>query len=208
MKLQISFDMPNLENALQSAEKIEQFADILEIGSPLIYQEGIQAIKAFRDKFPNKEIFADIKLVDRVEKIITNFSKVGANYISILAGTSNSNIQNSSKVAHSSKSKIALDLVDSYSIGQSAMDAKALDVDVIIFHGPRESTQLTDILEQWQNVRGNTELPIFVAGGINRNNIEQVITLKPQGVIVGATITNAKNPIEEAEYFKSLLKQS
>ena len=205
MKLQISFDIPNLNEALEIAAKVEKYADILEVGSSLIYKEGVKAVEEFKSKFSKKEIFADIKLVDRVEDVITIYADAGADYISILAGTSNATIQNASKVAHGLKSKIALDLVDAYSMGQSAMDAKALDIDVIIFHGPHETTQLTSLLDEWQNVRGNTNLPIFIAGNINKNNIDKVIPLKPQGIIIGAPITHADDPAKEAEYFKSLL---
>ena len=91
-------------------------------------------------------------MVDRVEKIIDVFAQEGTDYISILAGTSNQAIQNASKFAHKHNMKIALDLVDAYSMAQSAMDAKALDIDLVIFHGPHDSTKITDILEEWQNV--------------------------------------------------------
>ena len=205
MKLQISFDITDLNKALEIAVLVETFADIFEIGSSLIYKEGVKAVEEFKNKFPKKEIFADVKLVDRVEDIIKIYSDAGTDYISILAGTNNATIQNSSKIAHGLKTKIALDLVDAYSMGQSAMDAKALDIDLIIFHGPHETTQLTSLLEEWQNVRGNTNLPIFVAGNLNKNNIEQVIPLKPHGIIIGNAITEAENPTKEAEYFKKLI---
>jgi 3-hexulose-6-phosphate synthase len=205
MKLQVSFDMANLEKALEIATKIEQYVDIFELGSPLIYKNGLQAIKKFKNKFPTKNIFADVKMVDRVEKIIHVFAEEGADYISILAGTSNHTIQNASKVAHQADMKIALDLVDAYSMGQSAMDAQALDIDVIIFHGPYDSTEITDLLEEWQNVIGNTNLPVFVGGKINKDNIKKIITLKPQGIIIGEAITQTSNPEKEVAFFKSLM---
>jgi len=207
MKLQVSFDMLDLNKAIDIASKIEGFVDILEIGAPLIYKNGIKAIEKFKNTFPKKEIFADVKMVDRVESIIKIFSNAGTNYISILAGTNNSTIQNASKIAHSFNTKLALDLVDAYSMGQSCMDAQALDIDLIIFHDPHETTQITNLLEKWENVRGNTKLPIFVAGKINKKNIDQVIALKPQGIIIGQAITQAENPIEEAEYFKTLINK-
>ena len=206
MKLQISFDTTDLNEALEIASKVAQYADVLEIGTPLILKEGVKAIQAFKEKFPEKEIFADTKIVDRVEEIIHIFAEVKTDYLSILAGTSNKTIQKASQVTHSLKSKIALDLVDAYSKGQSAMDAKALDIDLIIFHGPHDSTQLLDILDEWQSVRGNTTLPIFVAGKVDKTNIDKVISLKPQGIVIGIAITQADDPEKEAAYFKSLLK--
>jgi 3-hexulose-6-phosphate synthase len=205
MKLQVSFDMVDLNKALEIAQKVEQSIDIFELGSPLIYKNGLQAIKQFKNKFPQKKVFADVKMVDRVEKIIDVFAEEGTDYISILAGTSNHTIQNASKFAHKSDMKIALDLVDAYSMGQSAMDAQALDIDVIIFHGPHDTTEITDILEEWQNIVGNTTLPVFMGGKVNRNNINKIIEFKPQGIIIGEAITKASDPAQEAAFFKSLM---
>ncbi|MFH1462082.1 MAG: orotidine 5'-phosphate decarboxylase / HUMPS family protein [bacterium] len=205
MKLQISFDFLDLEKAINIANEVAPFADILEIGSVLIYIHGINAIKRFQQSFVGKEIFADIKLIDRVEPIIKEYSKVGANIISVMAGTTNNIIQNATKVAHENKSLIALDLADANSMGQSAMDSQILDVDRIIFHGPHESNNLEKSLEEWENVTGNTKTPIFIAGGINKENIAKIIELKPAGIIIGSAITESNNPAKMAEEFKKLL---
>lgn len=204
MKVQISFDFIDLDKAIKIAKEVEPFADILEVGSPLIYFHGINAIKTFKKNFPNKEIFADVKLVDRVEATIKEFCKAGANSISVLAGTTNNVIQNATKIAHENKCQIALDLVDSKSVGQSAMDSQALDIDKIIFQNPHESRNLETLLENWENVKGNTKTPIFIAGIIKKDNIEKVLALKPYGIVVGSVITESENPAKEAEYFKSL----
>ncbi len=205
MKFQVSFDFLDLEKSIQIAKKIEQFVDILEIGSPLIYSHGINAIKVFKQNFPNKEIFADIKLVDRVEPIIKEYCKSGVNCISVLAGTTNNIIQNATKIAHNNECQIALDLIDSSSMGQSAMDSQMLDVDKIMFHSPHESKNLETLLDKWENVKGNTNTPIFISGTINKSNIEKVLSLKPYGIVVGSAITESEIPEKEAEYFKSLL---
>ena len=205
MKLQISFDDGFSTNALEIAEKVEQYADIFEVGSSIVLKEGTKAVENFKKKFPTKEIFADIKLVDRIDGTINSYADSGADYVTILAGTSNSIIQKASQLAHARNIKIAMDLVDAYSMGQSAMDAKALDIDLIICHRPHETNSLTKLLEEWQTIRGNTSLPIFVAGGINRSNIEKIISLKPQGIIIGNAITKADDPAKEAAFFKSLL---
>ena len=208
MKLQISFDFIDLEKAIKIAKEVEPFADILEVGSELINIHGINAIKSFKQNFPKKEIFADVKLVNRVESIIKEYSNAGASYISVLAGTTNNVIQNATKIAHENKCQIALDLVDSNSMGQSAMDAQALDVDKIIFHSPHESHNLEKLLEEWENVKGNTVTPIFIAGGITEENIKNLLNLKPSGVIIGSSIIKSESPAKSAERFKKLLNNN
>lgn len=205
MKLQISFDFLDLEKAINIANKVSPFADIIEVGSTLLYIHGINAIKKFKENFPNKELYADIKLIDRMEPIIREYSKTGVNTISIMAGTTNNIIQNATKIAHENKTLIALDLADANSMGQSAMDSQILDVDRIIFHGPHESNNLDKLLEEWENVAGNTKTPIFIAGGINKENITKVIELKPAGIIIGSAITQSNDPAKIAEEFKKLI---
>ena len=50
-------------------------------------------------------------------------------------------------------------------------------------------------------VRGNSQLPIFVTGRINRDTLETVFSLQPDGIIISRPITDADNPAEEAQYF-------
>lgn len=207
MKLQVSFDLQDIDKAILIAKEIEKHVDILEIGSTLIVKYGLEAIKKFKKNFPDKEIYADVKLVDRVQDTIKEYAAVGANTISILSGITNTIIQNAAQIAHENKCEIALDLVDSHSLGQSAMDSKSLDIDRIIFHGPHEEDMLATLLEEWENVKGNTETPIFIEDGIDKNSITKILSLKPDGIIIGAAITHSSNPAQEAEYFKNILNK-
>jgi len=205
MKMQISYDIPNLEKALQIAQQTAQFADILEVGSPLIYSEGMNAVTTFKKNFPNKKIFADPKIVDRVNVSVKMFTQSGADYISVLCSTSNYVIKKAADIAHASDAKIALDLLGANAMEQIIMDAKTLNVDILILHRPHDDGTVIDLISEWDIIRGNTNLPIFLAGGINKNNINKVLELKPQGIIIGTAITQAGNPAQEAEHFKSLL---
>lgn len=207
MKIQISFDLMDLEKALNIASKVYNYADILEVGTQLIYKEGIKAVQKFKENFPNKIIFADAKVVDRVEEVITLFSKNGADIISMLAGADNNIIQKSSSIAHKFNTKIALDLLDAYSAGQSALDAKNLNIDLIICHRPHEPNRLIEALSEWQDIRDNTPLPIFIAGGITRDNIEKVMLVKPQGVVLGSCIIEKNNPEEEIIFFNKIINR-
>ncbi|MCF7799947.1 orotidine 5'-phosphate decarboxylase [Candidatus Babeliales bacterium] len=206
MKLQVSFDIADLQDALNIAQKIYQQADILEIGTILIYKYGISAIQSFKEKFPESTIFADAKIVDRPEEIVKIFAQAGADYVSVLAGTTNSIIKQAAQAAHDNGIKIVLDLVDAVSPGQSAMDAKTLDIDIIACHKPVALNRLEETLADWQYIRGNTDLPIFIAGNINKSNIAKILKLKSQGIVIGSAIVDAKDPEEEIKYFKSLIK--
>ena len=205
MKLQIAYELTTLSEALAIAKDTANFADIIEVGTLLIYKEGIRAIEAFRKEFPEKEILADAKISDRGETATKIFAESKANYITVLAGTRQQTIQKAATSAHAFKAKLALDLLDAYSKGQSAMDAKQLGVDILIFQRLFDDGAIPSFQEEWDNIIGNTDLPILIGGNINRSNIKKIIDLKPYGIIIGSAIINAENPAEEAQFFKELL---
>ncbi len=206
MKLQISYDFTKLSDAIEIAKKTAEFADAIEIGTPLLLSEGVKAIETFRELFPKKDIVADAKIVDRVTEVVPMISKAGANIITVLYGTSNKVIQKAGSLAHSLGSKIILDLIDAETMGQAAHDSENLSVDYVLFHYPHEVTELYSHMDQWETVRGNTKLPIFVSGRITKEQIQNILDLKPQGIIIGEAITKAEDPAKEAEFFKSLIK--
>jgi 3-hexulose-6-phosphate synthase len=205
MKLQISYDFTDLDKALEVAKQTAEYADILEVGSLLIYKNGSDSVFTFKKQFPDKKILADAKLVDRVNVAVPLFCEDAADYLTVLAGTSDTSIQQATQLAHSFDTLVMLDLLDAYSMGQSALDAEMLGVDCILFHKAHEESDAIGIIDLWQEVRGNTRLPIFISGGIDQESVEKITDLKPNGVVIGSAITMADNPAKQAEYFKSLI---
>jgi 3-hexulose-6-phosphate synthase len=205
MELQISYNSTNLSQALEIAKKTAPFADTLEIGTPLLLSHGINAISEFRKNFPSKKIFADAKIVDRVSDIIPVLCKAGASSITVLYGTSNKVIQKAAKAAHDNNAKIVLDLIDPDTMSQAALDAESLNVDYLLFHYPHETDQTISHLEEWESVKGNTSLPVFIAGRIKKNDIKEILKLKPRRIIIGEAITEADDPEAAAKEIRELI---
>ncbi len=205
MKLQISYDFIDIVDALSVAKLTADYADIMEIGASLLYAHGIQAIKAFRDQFPDKELFADTKIIDKITRTIPLFASSGANSLSILAGADNKAIAQAVSQARTNNLKVMIDLIDSSSPGQSALDAQGFEVDAIIFRRPTEIENSIDLIDAWQNVRGNTSLPIFIGGNITLENLPEIVELEPHGIIVGSDITRAENPQEQAQKIRDFI---
>src|SRR5690606_12376783 len=136
MKLQISFDLLDLDKALAIGTEVAHNADIIEVGTILIYRHGIKAVEQFKKAFPEKIILADTKIVDRGKEIAELFAQAGADWITVMAGTSPHVIHATTTAAHHSNVKVMLDLIDSSSIGQSALEAKNLGADALLFHQP------------------------------------------------------------------------
>jgi len=205
MKLQVSFDFVDLEKSLDIASDIADYVDILEVGTILIYKYGISALEQFNAKFPNKKILADTKIVDRSREVVPLIANAGADWLTIMAGTGKNVIHTACTIAHDLGKKIMLDLLDANSLGQSALEAKNLGVDALLFHQAHEEKE-SSVLDKWDMVKGNTDLPIFIAAKIDRKSIDEVLQLLPDGIIVGQAITTAENPGQEASYFADLIK--
>jgi 3-hexulose-6-phosphate synthase/6-phospho-3-hexuloisomerase len=206
MKLHFTYNLPDLTQALTIAEQTAEFADILGIGSLLLFKEGVKAIKTFKATFPNKAIFAEAKITEKADDAIAMMAQAGASYVSVLAGTFHSSIKKAVSAAQGFDVQVALDLLDAQSLGQTALDAKTLGVHQLILHRPPRPEQIAELEAEWHNVRENTKLPIFITGKIDETNIQQVLTLKPQGIMIGAAITKASNPAKAAHFFRSIVQ--
>jgi 3-keto-L-gulonate-6-phosphate decarboxylase len=122
-----------------------------------------------------------------------------------MAGTSPHVIHATTTAAHNENVKVMLDLIDSNSIGQSALEAKNLGADALLFHQPYSETESLVFLDKWDMIKGNSRLPIFVSAKINRENVDKIVALNPDTIIVGLGITDATHSAQEAHYFAQLV---
>lgn len=208
MKLQIAFDLTNLEQALEICSTIEHQADIIEVGSLLIYKYGEEAVKKFKEKFSNKIILADAKIADQGKEAIRLFAAAGADWITVLSGAGKDLIHACSTTAHEAGKKVMLDLIDATSLGQAALEAKSLGADALLFHTHSKEDEQLLFADRWEMVKGNTQLPIFITTNITRENMNEILSINASGVVIGKAIVGAANPQEEANYFSNLLKYS
>jgi len=206
MKLQLSFELSDLDRALAIAHEVHQYADLFEIGSLLIGHHGIAAVRRFRDAFPEKTLLANIKIVDRPKSFVDAYAQAGANWVTVLAGTTESVIHRACRTAHDHNMKVMLDLIDASSLGQAALEAKSLGVDTLLFHKPIEQENELAFLDDWDMVHGNTELPVYVSAQITRKTIQDVLQVAPSGIVISEAVTHVDNPSEEAAFFSQIIR--
>lgn len=202
MKFQISFDSLDIDQELTIARQLTGYADIFEIGSLPIFKYGTLVVERFRKEFPNQVLFADTKIVDRGRDVASIFSQAGADFISVMGGTNRDVIHGACSKAHDLGKKVMLDLIDANSPGQTALEAKSLGADILLFHPAYDDEGGPfSFFEQWEMVRGNTDLPIFVSAKISRETIDKVLELNPDGIVVGKSILQSEDPVGEAQFF-------
>src|ERR1700710_449003 len=84
--VQISLDVVTVEEALATAEMaLRAGVDWLEAGTPLIIAEGMNGVRALRQRFPNTPILADLKTMDGGYLEAELMAKAGATHIVVMA---------------------------------------------------------------------------------------------------------------------------
>ena len=68
MKLQLALDDITLEDALSLVRTVRDYIDIIEIGTPFVIEYGMEAVRVMKKEFPEKEILADLKIMEDVYK--------------------------------------------------------------------------------------------------------------------------------------------
>lgn len=204
MKLHVSFETPDLDHAITCAQQIKPYVDAFEVSTLLLYLHGITALKRFCDTFSDIPILADTKILDRGKDTVTQLAPTGIEWISVLAGTSKNIIHATTTTAHQNGIQVMMNLLDASSIGQSALEAKNLGADALLFHQPYQEEETLKLFDAWDMLHGNTSLPIFVSGHITQETAQEIANLNPSGIVVSKHITEADAPVKAAAYFQSL----
>jgi ribulose-phosphate 3-epimerase len=64
------------------------------------------------------------------------------------------------------------------------------------------------VLEYVNIIRAKYKLKLFIDGGINKDNIKNIIKFKPDKIIIGSSIFNNDDPIINFNYFQELIKEN
>lgn len=204
MKLQLALDDLTLEKALELTEKVQDYIDIIEIGTPFVYQEGMRAVEAFRERFPQKEVLADMKIMDAGYYEAEEALQVGADYVTVLGVTDNLTIKGCIEAAEKYGKEIVVDMICVPDLPKRIQELEDLGAHGLAVHvgtdqqaaGRRPIDDLRVMAEHCKKAK------ISVAGGISADTTAEYAALKPEVLIVGSGITHADNPAEAAKTIK------
>ncbi len=202
--LQVALDLLNEDRAIKIAEEsIKGGADFIEAGTPLIKSEGMNVIRKLREKFPDKKIVADMKIMDTGAFETEMASKAGADIICILGCADNSTIKDALKSARKFGSKLMVDLIGVKDKLKRTQELEKIGIDYICVHiGIDEQMIGKKPLELLKKIVKKTNIPVAVAGGINSETAGEIVKKGASVIIVGGAITKAKNVKKATEKIK------
>ena len=84
-EVQISIDVTTIEEALEIAGvAVGAGVDWLEAGTPLILGEGLHAVSALKERFPQTPVVADLKIMDGGYLETEMAAKAGADMVVVM----------------------------------------------------------------------------------------------------------------------------
>ncbi len=205
--LQVALDLVELKRAVEIAEMaLEGGADWIEVGTPLIKSEGMNAIRTMKKRFRERTIVADMKTIDTGALEVEMCAKSGADVVIILALSSDSTIAEAIRAARKYGCRIMADLINHPNPVERAKELEKLGVDLINVHVGIDVQMLgQDPLDILKEVVEVVSVPVAVAGGLDAEKASACVALGADIVIVGSNIVKSKDVTASAKKIREAI---
>ncbi|TDL92599.1 3-hexulose-6-phosphate synthase [Vibrio vulnificus] len=209
MELQLALDLVNIQEGIELVKQVEEYVDIVEIGTPVVINEGLRAVKEMKEAFPSLKVLADLKIMDAAGYEVMKASEAGADIITILGAAEDMSIKGAVEEARKQGKKILVDMIAVKDLETRAKEVDAFGVDYICVHTGYDLQAVgKNSFEDLQTInRVVKNAKTAVAGGIKLDTLPEVIKAQPDLVIVGGGITGQADIKGTAAQIQKLVKQ-
>lgn len=218
MKLQVTLDTMSVEVGIARLRDVAQYLDIIEVGNPLLLDEGMAAVSAVKEAFPQAEVLADTKIWHDGTRIASSAFAHGADMVTVLGGTTDAEVEAVVECAEQHDGAVAADLSGLSGLMQRASELESMGVRYMIVPSGLRRVDVVDDDALHRNTRaiGGTPLALVrnvmrglartsevaVVDNITLDNIDQVVATNPGVLLVGRAILSADDPADAAAEFK------
>lgn len=209
MELQLALDLVDIPQAKELVKEVEAYIDIVEIGTPVVINEGLRAVKEIKEAFPHLRVLADLKVMDAAGYEVMKASEAGADIVTVLGASEDMTIKGAVEEARKQGKQILVDMIAVKDLAGRAREVDALGVDYICVHtgydlqavGQNSFADLITIKSVVKNAK------TAIAGGIKLSTLPEVIKANPDLVIVGGGITGQADKQAAAAEMRQLIEQ-
>ena len=207
MELQLAIDLLNKEDAAELANKVKDHVDIVEIGTPIVINEGLPSVQHLNDNVDGVKVLADLKIMDAADYEVSQAVKFGADIVTILGVAEDASIKAAVDEAHKHGKQLLVDMIAVQDLEKRAKDLDDLGADYIAVHTgydlQAEGQSPLESLRKVKSVISNSK--VAVAGGIKPDTIKDIVSENPDLIIVGGGIANADDPVEAAKQCRDIV---
>ncbi len=204
MKLQAALDTLSLQQCIDLLEQTRGYIDIAEIGTPFVIECGMEPVRVLKERFPEIEILADVKIMDAGEFEADKCFEAGADICTVLAVSNNATIEGVVRSARKHGRKVMVDMIETPDLAARAREIDQMGVDYICVHTAfdvqKTGKDPLDELRVLNKVIRNAKSA--VAGGVNINSIGSIVEEGAEIIVVGGFICNAQDKPATAKALK------
>ena len=210
MKLQIALDDLTMEEASALMDRVKEYVDIIEIGTPFVYQYGMGAVRFFKERFPDKEILADMKIMDAGYLEAEEALKAGADYVTVLGVTDLLTIKACIEAAEAYGKEVVVDMICVPDLEKRVSELEEVGAHGLAVHTgtDMQAAGRTPLLDLKAMSACARKAKISVAGGIKAETVADYAAFGPEVLIVGSGICHAADPVAAAKEIYQLCKEN
>ena len=201
--VQVSIDVTTLEEAMALAEgSVRAGVDWLEVGTPLLLAEGLHAVRAFRQGFPDVPIVADLKTMDGAGLEAEMMFKAGADMVVVMGQAHDASIIEQVKMAQQYGGKVMCDVMLCPDKVGRAQQAEKMGVDYIIVHTGFDERNMhpgLSPLDDLAPILAAVDVPVQAVGGLTIEQAIQTLELGAQIVVFGAPLVISGDEFKAAD---------
>jgi len=206
VQIQVALDRIPLEHALLITEAVRSQADWIEVGTSLVKQFGMAAVREVVSAAGATPVLADLKTADDARFEFTLAFDAGAASATVLALADDATIDLAVEVARDRGAEVLVDLMG---VGEDRRQALArrLPPEVVLgAHVPKDAQarggRPADLLGEWASARR-----IALAGGLTAADLPALAGWPDLRVIVGSAVTGAEHPVDAVHALRLAAEQ-
>lgn len=210
MELQLALDLVNIPEGKEVVNEVQDQIDIVEIGTPVVINEGLKAVKEMKEAFSHLKVLADLKIMDAGAYEVMKASEAGADIVTVLGATDDATIKGAVEEARKHDTKILVDMINVKDLEQRAKEIDDLGVDYICVHtGYDLQAEGENPFKQLETIKGIVKnAKTAVAGGIKLDTIPEVVESDPDLVIVGGGIAGQEDKKAVAAEIRTIMDRA
>lgn len=205
-KLQIALDSQSLSEALETVREVGDVVDVIEVGTVLCLQDGMEPVRAIRALYPEKTILADTKCADAGKTVAKNCKDAGADWMTVICCATIPTME----AANKEIDELQVELYGDWTFDQAEqwMD---IGIDQVVYHQSRDAllSGQTWGEKDLDKIKKLVDMgfKVSVTGGLDVNTLDLFKGIKVHAFIAGRGIAKADDPRKAAEDFKKKIEE-
>lgn len=193
-RLQLALDGTR-EQSINVLTQVAALVDIVELGTPLLFREGMRLAAEVRAMFPHVSLLADLKIMDAGEEEAELAFAAGCDYVTVLGVSHDRTVQGVVAAAKRHDGNVIVDMMRVGDVVERGHQLLMYGCDYLCVHTAFDQQEVETPLATLRRLRkGMPDAPLAVAGGVGLPTIDAIMTMKPSVVVVGGAITRAADP--------------